>query len=466
MYVSWSTGTAFGSNPKPVAPQVRWGLTSSYGSTRAADRSGPVPQPAAAPGQPAENTIYNYALLSGLAAGTTYHYAVSNDGKTWSADTTFATAPAGLANFRFTAFGDQAASTTRAAPMMALAASFKPNFHVVPGDLAYATDEGALYPDFTGFDPTQWEKYLSVIGPGGAQSIPWQASVGAHEVEPLGNNGYDGFVNRFPQAYDLTSGSPVVQTYRVGNVAFIHLDGNDLSAQETINNGYTKGAQTAWLTRTLAAYRAAGSAVDFIVVVCNCCPYSTNQNHGSDGGLRDVWGPLFDSYAVDLVITGHVHAYERTHPMRAGQPTRKVAPGGTVNPASDGTTYLCAGGGGNGLYPTWYGTTGAGDAGSATLPKVWRYSGGDTASGGVGKPQDITDTAKNFSACRRAVWHCLVVTVTAPTTTNPQTSMKVQAVMPTQNSSAVTSTVNPTVFDTVTLVRQSTNPASATGTAH
>jgi hypothetical protein len=282
------------------------------------------------------------------------------------------------------------------------------------------------------------------------------ASVGAHEVEPIANHGYPGVVTRFPQAYDPTSGSPVVHTFSYGNVAVIHLDGNDLSAQETVNTGYTQGAQTTWLASQLARYRTAGSGIDFVVVVCNCSCYSSNRNHGSDGGLRDVWGPLFDTYEVDLVISGHVHAYERTNPMRAGQPTRAVAAGGTVDPTVDGTVYICAGGGGNGLYATWYGTTGSGDAGNTTPPKIWRWSGGDTAKGGTGKSQNVKDTAANFSAVRRAVYCAVVADVTAPTVPGGRTTLAIRTLMPTQSGSSITSIASPAVIDSVTLVRTST----------
>jgi 3',5'-cyclic AMP phosphodiesterase CpdA len=462
MYVAWSAGTAAGAAQPPASPQVRWGPDAGYGSVAGAGASAQVPVPATVSGEPAENTFYSNVLLRGLAPGTTYHYSVSNDGRTWSADATFTTAAAGRPDFRFTAFGDQAASSARAQPMVQLVSSLRPAFHLVAGDLAYATPAGLRIPDVTGFNPAQWDKYLSVIGPSGAQSIPWQACVGAHETEPLDDNGYAGFVTRFPQPYDLTSGSPVVHDFSYGNVAFVQLDGNDLSAQETVNTGYSGGAQTAWLGRKLAACRAAGSGIDFIVVVCNCCCYSSNTNHGSDGGLRDAWGPLFDQYQVDLVISGHVHAYERTNPMRAGQPTRAVAPGGTVSPAADGTTYICAGGGGNGLYASWYGSTGGGDAGSSTAPKIWRWTGGDTPSGGSGRPAQQTDTAKGFSAYRRAVFSCVVVDVTAPPAAGGRTSMLVRAMMPAQTASAVTSIASPAVMDSVTLVRTS-QAASAAG---
>jgi len=407
--------------------------------------------PATVPGEPPEKTFYNSVLLSGLSPGTAYHYSVSNDGVTWSADTVCTTAAAGASDFRLTAFGDEAFSASTAAPMVRLVASLNPAFHLVAGDLAYATPRGIKIPDVVSFVPGHWDRYLAVAGPGAARSIPWQASVGAHETEPLGDNGYAGFVTRLPQHYDHSSGSPVVHTFTYGNVAFIHLDGNDLSAQETVNNGYTDGAQTAWLSARLAGYRSAGTGIDFIVVVCNCCCYSSNSRHGSDGGLRDVWGPLFDQYQVDLVISGHVHAYERTNPMRGGQPTRRVAPGGTIDPATDGTTYICAGGGGNQLYSGWYGPTGSGDPGSSTTPKIWRWSGGDTASGGSGTPLNLPDTAIGFSACRRAAYSVVVVDVTAPG--GSQTRMRVRAMMPAQTRQAVTSIADPAVFDSVSLVR-------------
>jgi hypothetical protein len=148
-----------------------------------------------------------------------------------------------------------------------------------------------------------------------------------------------------------------------------------------------------------------------------------------------------------------VHAYERTNPMVAGVPTRHVASAGTVHPATDGTTYLCAGGGGSGLYTSWYGATDSGDAGSATKPKIWRWSGGDTASGGSGRSIKITDISTGYSAVRRAVFHCLVVDVTPPSATNDQTTMIVTAVMPAQIAKVITSITSTTTIDSVTLVR-------------
>ena len=108
---------------------------------------------------------------------------------------------------------------------------------------------------------------------------------------------------------------------RWGSVAFVALDANDVSYEITRNQGYTAGAQQAWVGPTLAALRA-DPAIDFIVVGFHHCMYCTNTVHASDGGVRDAWLAFFDEHGVDLVINGHNHSYERTHALRGGQITQ------------------------------------------------------------------------------------------------------------------------------------------------
>lgn len=458
MHITWVSGTANGAVVPPPSPMVRLGPTKRYGTTRAADRSVQVPVRAGTTPLPEQNAFYSSVRLTGLEAGTTYHYAVSNDGQTWSPDATFTTAAKQPGRFRFTAFGDQGTIPGTLGAMTSLVAAQHPAFHLHAGDLAYATPAPEHYPNDTDFVPGAWDKYVRGIARHAAYKIPWQVSVGSHEIEPTGRqHGYSGFLTRFPQAYDHTSGTPTAHAFTYGNVAVIHLDGNEVSAQQVLNTGYSKGKQTAWLKRKLAAYRGAGSGIDFIVVVVNCCCYSTNQNHGSDGGLRDTWAPVFDKYHVDLVISGHVHAYERTHPMQGERRTRKVGSGGTVHPQTDGTTYVCAGTGGNNLYPTWYGKSGGGDSGKpGSKPRIWRFSGGQTSAGATsGDPVDEVDTVTNFSAYREASYAVVVVDVTPPSHPGGQTSMHVRALRPAQRPRAVTSIRRPRLIDSVTLARTS-----------
>jgi hypothetical protein len=462
MYVSWSAGTSDGTTPAVPRPQVRWGLDHGYGRIEPASFSGPVPVPAIS-GEPAENTVYSNALLTSLFPNTTYHYSVSNDGVNWSDDVTFTTAARGPSDFRFTMVGDEATSDETSLPIAQVIAALRPRFNVVVGDLSYAGDGSGYYTNgeptgASDFGPALWDSYLGIVGPAAAQSIPWQVGVGNHEMEPLDNFGYVGFTTRFPQAYapQSVTGSPVVKAFTYGNVAVIQLDGNDLSAELSDNNGYTQGQQTAWLTERLAAYRAPGSGIDFIIVGFHNCVFCTNTTHGSDGGIRTVWQGIFDRYQVDLVVSGHVHAYERSYPVRGGEVTKVVPSGGTVHPASEGTTYICAGGGGQGLYTGWYGTTGGGDPANASGPPlVWEWTGTDTAAGGTGTAEDIPDTVADYSAYRHANWSFIVLDVTAPKFPGGETTVLVRAVDPTQNSSGITSTSSPVVMDSVTLARRS-----------
>jgi hypothetical protein len=462
MYVSWSAGTYNGAVPSIPAPQVRWGKDRHYDRLEPAFASGTVPVPAIS-GEPTENTVYNSALLRGLRPGTKYHYSVSNDGVNWSSDVTFTTADEGLTDFRFTMVGDEATSDSSSLPIAQTIATVKPKFNVVVGDLSYAGGGSGYYSngvptDASAFSPGQWDQYLGIVGPNAAQSIPWQVGVGNHEMEPLADFGYIGFTTRFPQAYAPTSatGSTVVKAFTYGNVAVIQLDGNDLSAELSDNNGYTGGLQTAWLEQQLADYRAPGSGIDFIVVGFHNMVYSSNTTHGSDGGIRFVWGPLFDQYQVDLVVSGHVHAYERSYPVFGSDVTKVVPSGGKIYPQSgEGTTYIGAGGGGQDLYTGWYGNTGAGDpANTPGVPLLWEWSGSDTATGGTGTANDVTDPVTNYSGYRHANWSFIVLDVKAPRFFGDKTELRIRAIDPTQNSSGITSTF-PTVVDDVTIVRDS-----------
>jgi hypothetical protein len=462
IYVSWSAGTYNGAVPSVPRPQVRYGLDKSYGRTVPAVFSGTVPVPSIS-GEPVENTVYSNTLLRDLRPGATYHYSVSNDGVNWSSDVSFTTAAEGLTDFRFTMVGDEATSDVTSLPVAEVIAALNPKFNVVVGDLSYAGGGSGYYSngvptDVSAFSPGLWDTYLGIVGPTAAQSIPWQVGVGNHEMEPLADFGYVGFTTRFPQAYapEFATGSPVIKSFSYGNVAVIQLDGNDLSAELDDNNGYTQGKQTAWLDKQLAAYRAPGSGIDFVIVGFHNCMFSSNTTHGSDGGIRLVWEPIFDKYHVDLVVSGHVHAYERSYPLIGGEVTTVVPSGGTVHPEKEGTTYICAGGGGQGLYTGWYGVTGAGDPANASGPPLlWEFEGSNTAAGGTGATEDIPDTVQDYSAYRHANWSFIALDVTAPRFPGDETKILVRAFDPTQNGNGITSTSGPVVMDSVTLARRS-----------
>jgi hypothetical protein len=170
-------------------------------------------------------------------------------------------------------------------------------------------------------------------------------------MEPgFANHGYAGWLSRVAIGGSSPIAVPVASTFRYGSVGFVGLDSNDVSYEIPANRGWTQGQQTSWLDTTLSALRA-DPTIDFVVAYMHASPYSTSDAHGSEGGIRESWVPLFDKYQVDLVISGHNHCYERTLPLRQGAITAHTAQ--SID-SELGTTYVTAGGGGQTLAPGFY----------------------------------------------------------------------------------------------------------------
>lgn len=333
MALTWSTPTSV------RRPVVELGRDRSYGLTVAAESRS----------SKGVDSVYHHVDLRRLHPGTTYHYRVRHGGGV-AATGSFTTAPRKARPFRFAAFGDMGVNEAAAAHV-ALIRRQRPDLAFVVGDLCYADTSGgtgAGGPNTQDF--ATWDRWLGLIQPS-AKAVPWMTTVGNHEMEAgNGELGYAGYLDRFTLPTNGAAGGPVTYSFVHGNVAFVALDGNDASYEIDRNAGYLGSAQDIWLVRRLAQYRERDD-IDFIVVGFHHCMYCTNLVHGSDGGTRTRWEPIFDRFEVDLVVNGHNHCYERTHLVRGGQPVLE-APTGAVVDSSRGTTYLTAGGAGQAVYPT------------------------------------------------------------------------------------------------------------------
>ena len=319
-------------------------------------------------------TVYaHHATIDGLGADTSYLYAALHDG----ADprfSVFRTAPSGRAAFTFTSFGDQgtptlgrlyvpppgvelpnppfvndnlgspaAADTTLGVERLA------PLFHLFNGDLCYANlaqDRVRAWWDF-------WENNSR-----SASRRPWMPSAGNHENElgngPIGYRAYQTFFET-PEAAgqtELTRG--LWYAFTAGQVRVISLANDDICYQDggdSYVRGYSGGAQKAWLEAELAAARR-DRGIDWIVVCMHQVAISTaDKANGADLGIREEWLPLFDKYGVDLVVCGHEHHYERSHPLRGceANATLTPLPASTAIDAIDtskGAVHMVIGGGG------------------------------------------------------------------------------------------------------------------------
>ncbi len=364
--------------------------------------------PALSAAEGAQEQYYVHASLTGLSPGSTYYYSVGHQGLDSQAGArfpgsiaSFTTAPAGAVPFTFTAFGDQGNSYDAVATANLILAQ-GPAFHLHAGDISYAESGGSgLLTD--SYDPRVWDSFFTQVA-GTASQIPWMFSLGNHEMEPwYSPNGYGADIDRMDFPANGPSLSPGTYTFTYGNVAFVSLDPNDVSYELPANFGYTGGAQTAWLGQTLAALRR-DPAVDFIVIFFHHCAYCTCTSHGSEGGVRQYWTPLFDQYEVDLVINGHNHIYERTDPISAGAPTGSAPIGATIDPATQGTTYVAVGGAGKSLY-----AFSAPDSYEGNIDNVASIASYVNEAGGTTQNETVT-----WSQVRYTGYELLVVDVTPP----------------------------------------------------
>ncbi|MEE4591491.1 metallophosphoesterase [Streptomyces sp. DSM 41524] len=190
---------------------------------------------------------------------------------------------------------------------------------------------------------------------------PWMPAAGNHENE-LGN-GPIGFAAY--QAYFLLPGNGgddetqgLWYAFTVGSVRVVSLAADDVALQDAGNTyvrGYSGGAQRRWLEAELTRARA-DRDIDWIVVVMHQVVVSTadHPGNGADLGIRQEWLPLFDKYGVDLVVCGHEHHYERSHPIRGREPNDTMTPTPAATrtdlvDTGEGTVHMVIGGGGTSI---------------------------------------------------------------------------------------------------------------------
>jgi 3',5'-cyclic AMP phosphodiesterase CpdA len=322
-----------------------------------------------------KQTVYAYhAKVRGLKPNTAFLYCALHDGAQPEFGT-FRTAPRGRAGFTFTSFGDQGTPTmgrkftlpagvtlpnppafvndnlgSPAAGDTTLGVErLQPLFHLFNGDLCYANlaqDRVRTWWDF-------WENNSR-----SARNRPWMPSPGNHENE-LGNGpiGYQAYQTYF--SVPETAGQTEVTkglwyAFTAGSVRVVSIANDDVCYQDAGSSyvrGYSSGAQKAWLEKELAAARADRN-IDWIVVCMHQVAISTaDKFNGADLGIREEWVPLFDKYGVDLVVCGHEHHYERSHPIRGRESNQTLTPvpAATATDVIDttkGTVHMVIGGGG------------------------------------------------------------------------------------------------------------------------
>lgn len=321
-----------------------------------------------------KQTVHAYhARIDGLKPDTAYLYAALHEGAEPQFGN-FHTAPRGRRPLRFTSFGDQGTPTVGklfTAPAGVTLASptyvndnlgspaagdttlgverVRPLFHLFNGDLCYANlaqDRVRTWWDF-------WNNNTR-----SARNRPWMPSPGNHENElgngPIGYQAYQTYFSLPPAEGQTEVTRGLWYAFTAGSMRVVAIANDDVSYQDggdSYVRGYSGGAQKAWLEKELAAARA-DRGIDWLVVCMHQVAVSTaDKFNGADLGIREEWLPLFDRYGVDLVVCGHEHHYERSHPIRGRQANKTLTPipvatGTEVIDTTQGTVHMVIGGGG------------------------------------------------------------------------------------------------------------------------
>jgi hypothetical protein len=164
------------------------------------------------------------------------------------------------------------------------------------------------------------------------RQVPLFASLGNHEY--VTNQGQP-YLDNFYLPANNPAGTERYYSFDWGPVHFVALDSN-CAVGLSSSDRCTLAEQKSWVAQDLAATRQPWKVAFF-----HHPPWSSGE-HGSQLTMRRQFGPLFEQYGVDVVLTGHDHNYERSKPMKG----EGVAASGTR-----GVVYLVVGSGGASLRP-------------------------------------------------------------------------------------------------------------------
>ncbi len=258
--------------------------------------------------------LFHTVELTDLAPDTLYYYRCGDGAAEWSARFSFRTAPiaAPSGEIVFAVMGDSRNGPATFARLAEAAHAIGPDFTLYTGD---AVDNGT--------SPLQWMEWFEAAGDLDSDA-PLMPTLGNHE----------GNAALYFQQFDLP-GNERWYSFDWGNVHVVCLD----------TEAGLAGEQESWLEADLAA-AAANPAITWKVVFFHQPPFSSGWGHGSNQRVREAWCPLFDTFGVNLVLSGHEHNYERSGPVNYS-----LAPAALMPDWNDARCYVVTGGGGAPLSP-------------------------------------------------------------------------------------------------------------------
>lgn len=327
-------------------------------------------------------TLLYRAVLTGLEFDTHYLYQVAV-GDRIIAENTFESRSKHRTT-RFVAFGDCGTGSPEQKAIAYQVYQQKPQFVLIPGDVVYGNGlmleyQKRFFPIYNS-DEASVEKGVPLM-----RSTPFYTILGNHDVQAKDLDKSPGglayfYFNDLPVNAPKTQYMPEVKgkpelvrnferategrfpamsnySFDYGNVHFTCLDANPYANP-------LDGQMLQWIKDDISSSRA-----DWKIVACHNPFFNTSKSHYDDQFLR-LLAPVLEQLNVNLVLTGHVHNYQRTRPLKfAPQLNEKgdryvISDEGRVDGTftldekfdginqtkPEGVVYIVTGGGGAGLY--------------------------------------------------------------------------------------------------------------------
>ncbi|XP_050914268.1 probable purple acid phosphatase 20 [Lathyrus oleraceus] len=233
--------------------------------------------------------IHN-VVIGPLNPNTVYSYKLGDSPKTYN----FKTTPNQLP-IKFAVIGDLGQTEDTKSTLDHIS---KSNYDMLllPGDLSYAD-----------FIQPLWDSFGRLVEPLASQR-PWMVTQGNHEVEKIP------IIHRTPfTAYNARWKMPFEESGSDSNLYYSF----DVSGVHVIMLGsYTDfdqgSSQYKWLQGDLQKINR--EKTPWVVVLVHAPWYNTNEAHQGEGesvNMKTSMEDLLYNARVDIVFTGHVHAYER-----------------------------------------------------------------------------------------------------------------------------------------------------------
>ncbi|KAJ6376556.1 hypothetical protein OIU76_025665 [Salix suchowensis] len=185
----------------------------------------------------------------------------------------------------------------------------KYDVHLLPGDLSYADYMQHL-----------WDTFGELVEPL-ASAKPWMVTQGNHEREliPFFKDSFESYNSRWKMPFEESgSSSNLYYSFEVAGAHIIML--GSYTDYDEYSDQYN------WLKADLA--KVDRNKTPWLLVLFHVPWYNSNEAHQNEGDwMMAAMEPLLYAAGVDIVLAGHVHAYERTERVNNG----KLDPCGAVH---------------------------------------------------------------------------------------------------------------------------------------